>query len=88
MGWDPQHAFVGPPSHPESKGPGEVAALHVARDFAVSGMQDSEKKSGPASEAASLLYPSGHYFFFDLAFFFMTLVLAVEPLPNRKHGVG
>jgi hypothetical protein len=30
--------FLGPPSHPESKGPGEVAALPCgARDFAVFG---------------------------------------------------
>jgi len=27
-------------------------------------------------------------FFFDLAFFFIALFLAVEPLPNRKDGVG
>jgi hypothetical protein len=47
-----------------------------------------KKKSGPASEAASLLYPSGHYFFFDLAFFFMTLFLAVEPLPIESMASG
>jgi hypothetical protein len=28
------------------------------------------------------------YFFFDLAFFFMTLFLAVGPSPDRKDGVG
>jgi hypothetical protein len=28
------------------------------------------------------------YFFFDLAFFFMTPFLAVGPLPDRKNGVG
>ena len=28
------------------------------------------------------------YFFFDLAFFFMTFFLAVGPLPDRKDGVG
>jgi hypothetical protein len=27
-------------------------------------------------------------FFLFLAFFFMTLFLAVGPLPDRKHGVG
>ena len=27
-------------------------------------------------------------FFFDLAFFFIALFLAVGPRPDRKHGVG
>jgi hypothetical protein len=57
FGWDPQHAFVGPPSHPESKGPGEVAALHVARDFAVSGMQDSEKEKRPRVGGRFVIVP-------------------------------
>jgi hypothetical protein len=33
----------------------------------------------------SLLYVP---FFLFFAFFFMMLFLGVEPLPNRKHGIG
>src|SRR5215472_16109173 len=43
----------GPPSHPESKGPGEVAALPWARDFAVSGTQR------PRSAVDGVIPPDG-----------------------------
>jgi hypothetical protein len=58
------------------------------------------KRSGPVSGAAFLFMHFVRqadsaeacarlcYFFFDLAFFFITLFLAVGPLPLRKDGVG